>query len=141
MNRNRRCAALSCAAGSVARQFSCEPLGRRILLDGDPVLTEDPVLVLVEPIQEYLDITTIDDVEPYLWRSGEETNWNLYGFNGNPPTWQGLADEDGNGFAGDAYGWNFTPVLPNFPNGTPNFILGDGSVAAGHAKFITESVV
>jgi len=103
------------------------------MLDAEP-LDGYPVLVLCEPIQEYFDITTIDDVEPYLWRSEEEVNWDLYDFNQSPPPWQGLEDEDENGYAGDAYGFNFI-------SNKPNFILGDGSAEAGHGRNVTLGAV
>jgi hypothetical protein len=69
MIRFRRRAALYAAVVPAARKYLCESLERRVMLAGDPVI------VLVEPTQQYFDITTIDDLEPYLWRSPEEVNW------------------------------------------------------------------
>jgi Ca2+-binding RTX toxin-like protein len=128
MTSSRRRAALCAAVNSAARKYLCEPLERRVLLDGHPVL------VIVQPVQEYFDITTIDAVSPYLWRSAEEENWDPHDFDQTPPPWQGLEDEEGNGYAGDAYGWNFN-------SSTPNFILGDDTDAAEHGRFVTLGAV
>jgi hypothetical protein len=88
-------------------------LERRLLLHAD-----DPVLVLTETIKHTPEFPTISDVEPFLWHSDPpvEVLWDPYAWNENPPPWHELEDEDGNGYAGDAYGWNFTSNSPNFIN-------------------------
>ena len=128
MKPSRRRAALQSAAGSVARSYLhfCETLERRVLLDAN-----DPVLILVEPIQHYADILTIDAVAPYLWHSPVETLFDPRLFQQNPPPWDGV-DRDGNGYPDDAYGWNFS-------QNSPNFALGAGS--DGHGTIVTYSAL
>ena len=63
----RRRVALTCALEPCLHRktaHACEPLEPRRLLDAN-----DPVLVLVEPVQDY----RVGDVAPYLWHSPVET--------------------------------------------------------------------
>ena len=112
----RKRAALVTAAASQA--YLCESLERRVLLDGEPVI----VLTESFNLSTWPNTVNEDTVRPWLWKNThvgpggqQEYLWDLADGDWN------TADADGNGYADDAYGWNFTPV-PNFPNGTPNMI-------------------
>lgn len=130
MKRTGHYASYSVAARPVthALHHLCEPLEARRLLAGEPVL------VLVEQVLHNQTHNTIGLVEPWVLNTTAEVEWNLGQFAQNPPPWQGLTDADGNGYAGDAYGWNFT-------NNTPSFITGIEDDDSQHGRVVTESAV
>jgi hypothetical protein len=121
MLRSRRRAASCRAVVSAAHSesYSCQPLERRVLLDAS-----DPVLVLVEPVQDY----RVDDVLPYLWTSTVEFPFDPH-VNGQPGP-DGV-DRDGNGYPDDAYGWNFTANSPIWA--VPNTADGHGTIVTAAA--------
>jgi hypothetical protein len=79
MTSYRRRAALCAAAGSATRKYLCESLEGRVLLHCGPVLVNDPVIVVVEPVQDFV----VDQILPYLWRSPRETLFEPH-VGGNP---------------------------------------------------------
>ena len=80
-----------------------------VLLDGN-----DPVIVLVEPVQDYrVDAITMSP--SHLWTSSVETNFDPHS-NGLPDG----RDRDGDGYPDDPYGWNFITHSPVFAYPSPS---------------------
>lgn len=107
----------------------CEPLEPRRLLTGDPVV------VFTEPVS--LNTITNGDVpvtsatvRPRLWDASDEFDWEIEDHAQVPGPWMYLGDEDGNGYAGDAYGWNFF-------SGSPNIIDNSN----GHGAYIMQAAL
>lgn len=112
------------------RRHLCEPLEQRRLLAGEPVL------VLVEQVLRIQNPDTVARVEPWVLNTTAEVEWNLSQYAASPPPWQGPSDADGNGYAGDAYGWNFLTNSPNFLTD-----IDDQMGHNGHGRAVTESAV
>jgi hypothetical protein len=96
-----------------------------MLLDGN-----DPVIVLTEPfsLTTFPNVTS-QTVSPRLWKNPQEFHWDL-----DLGDWN-TTDGDGNGYADDAYGWNFR----DGKGGTPN-IVRNGPVG-GHGAAIVGKVL
>lgn len=125
MNRfNGRSARRARHGFAVFRQF-CEPLERRVLLSGDPVIV----------LTEAFSLTTFEHVNsstvrPWLWENPQEYLWDL-----DQGDWN-TTDGDGNGYPDEAYGWNFSG------GGSPNIIGPHGGLnSAAHGAAIMGAVL